>query len=78
LQGLGYKYRHVPHGFRWTASTILNESGWNRDWIERQLAHIEGNTVRAAYNAAEYLEDRTKMMHWYADNLGRLPGEVVY
>jgi integrase len=55
LQGLGYKDRHVPHGFRRTASTILNESGWNRDWIERQLAHVEGNTVRAAYNAAEYL-----------------------
>ena len=78
LQGLGYKDRHVPHGFRRTASTILNESGWNRDWIERQLAHVEGNTVRAAYNAAEYLEDRTKMMHWYADNLDRLAGEVVY
>ena len=74
LQKMGYKGRHVPHGFRRTASTILNEKGWNRDWIERQLAHVERDTVRAAYNAAEYLEDRTRMMAWYANYLDDLAG----
>jgi integrase len=58
---------HVHHGFRITASTTLNELGWNRDWVERQLAHTEGNKVRKAYNQAEYLEGRTEMMQAYAD-----------
>ena len=58
-----------PHGFRRMASTILNERGWNRDWIERQLAHAEPNQVRKAYNAAEYLEGRTEMMQAWADLL---------
>ena len=44
------------------ASTILNEQGWNRDWIERQLAHTESNSIRAAYNYAEHLPERRKMM----------------
>ena len=50
------------HGFRSLASTLLNELGYNRDWIERQLAHGEHNDVRAAYNYDEYLPQRTKMM----------------
>jgi integrase len=58
---------HVHHGFRKTASTNLNEMGWNRDWIERQLAHTEANKVRKAYNMAEYIEGRTEMMQAYAD-----------
>jgi integrase len=62
----------VSHGFRRIASTRLNEMGWNRDWIERQLAHVEGNNVRRAYNAAEYLEGRTEMMQGYADHLDKL------
>lgn len=58
----------VPHGVRGTASTILNEIGqFKPDVIERQLAHIEGNSVRAAYNHAEYLDERTEMMQWWAD-----------
>lgn len=58
------------HGFRSMASTRLNESGlWGGDAIERQLAHIFGNGVRAAYNYAEYLPDRIKMMQWWADYL---------
>lgn len=61
--------KHVAHGFRKTASTILNEQGYNRDWIERQLAHVEGNGVRRAYNAAEYLPDRTRMMQDWSDYL---------
>lgn len=60
----------VPHGIRGTASTILNEIGkFKPDVIERQLAHVDGNSVRAAYNHAEYLDERTIMMQWWADYL---------
>lgn len=54
---MGYHSRATAHGFRATASTILNEMGYNRDAIERQLAHVESNKVRAAYNRAEYLDE---------------------
>jgi integrase len=57
------------HGFRSIASTLLNEQGYNRDWIERQLAHGDRNNVRAAYNYAEYLPERCKMMQEWADYL---------
>jgi integrase len=60
------------NGFRRIASTMLNEMGWNRHWIEVQLAHVEGNKVGRAYNAAEYLEDRTRMMQAWADHLDGL------
>ncbi len=56
------------------ASTILNEEGFPPDHIERQLAHSERNAVRAAYNHAEYLEERRKMMQWWGDFL--LPEEA--
>lgn len=69
LYRLGYKGQATAHGFRHTASTILNEHGFSPDAIERQLAHIEGNKVRAAYNHAQYLIERTEMMQWYADYL---------
>jgi integrase len=62
----------VAHGFRSMASTRLNEMGWNRDAIERQLAHVEGNAVRAAYNYAEHLEERQRMMQAWADYLDGL------
>jgi len=55
------------HGFRATASTILNEAGYRADVIERQLAHKERNTVRASYNQAEYLPERRDMMQQWAD-----------
>ena len=68
LRRLGYtKEQFTPHGFRAMASTILNEHGWPPDAIERQLAHVEKNTVRAAYNHAEHLEVRKKMMQWWGD-----------
>jgi integrase len=57
------------HGFRSMASTLLNEQGFNRDAIERQLAHAERDGVRAAYNYAEYLPDRKRMMQHWADYL---------
>jgi integrase len=60
------------HGFRSTASTLLNEQGWNPDAIERQLAHSERDGVRAAYNYAEYLPERRKMMQFWSDYLNNL------
>ena len=57
------------HGFRATASTMLNEMGYRADVIERQLAHAERNKVRASYNQAEYLEERRQMMQAWADNV---------
>ncbi len=71
LYRMGYHNRATIHGFRGTASTILNEHGFNRDWIERQLAHNERDQVRAAYNVAEWLPERRKMMQWWADYLER-------
>ena len=74
LRRLGYsKDEMTGHGFRSMASTILNEQGrWNPDAIERQLAHGERNAVRAAYNYAEHLPERRKMMQDWADLLDRL------
>lgn len=69
LYRLGYHSRATIHGFRGTASTILNEHGFNRDWIERQLAHVDTNSVRAAYNSAEWLAERRSMMNWWAGYL---------
>src|SRR6185503_7340921 len=69
LYRLGYKRRMTGHGFRSIASTLLNESGFRTDVIERQLAHCERNDVRGAYNRAEYLIERRAMMQRYADML---------
>ena len=65
-------YDATAHGFRATASTILNESGFRVDVIERQLAHGERNKVRAAYNRSQYLAERAEMMQWYSDYLNDL------
>jgi integrase len=67
LYRLGYKGKMTGHGFRAVASTILNEQGWRPDVIERQLAHAERNEVRGAYNRAEYLPERIKLMQAWAD-----------
>lgn len=73
LRRLGYTREEMTgHGFRSIASTILNEQGWNRDAIERQLAHSERDGVRAAYNYAEYLAERKRMMQSWADYLDGL------
>ncbi len=66
---MGYKGKTTGHGFRTTASTILNENSFRGDVIERQLAHAERDQVRAAYNYAEYLKERHEMMQWWADYL---------
>ncbi len=81
LRRLGYGNEEMTgHGFRSMAATRLNEMGWNADAIERQLAHAESNKVREAYtHAAQYLDDRTRMMQAWADYLDglRAGGDVV-
>jgi integrase len=80
LRRLGYdKDTMTGHGFRALASTRLNEMGWPPDVIERQLAHAERNKVRAAYNRAAYMAERTEMMQAWADYIDqlRLGGNVV-
>lgn len=72
LRRLGYENQMVAHGFRGMASTLLHEQGYNPLHIEMQLAHAESNQVKAAYNHAEYLEERRKMMQDYADYLDGL------
>jgi len=73
LRRMDFKKEEMcPHGFRGTASTLLNEKGFNRDWIERQLAHGPGDKVRAAYNHTDFLANRCEMMQWWADYLDEL------
>jgi integrase len=68
LRRLGYgKDVMVGHGFRAMASSLLAEQGWSVDAIERQLAHVDGNKVRAAYHRSEHLEERRRMMQAWAD-----------
>jgi integrase len=73
LRALGYEADVMSaHGFRSTASTILNEDGWNPDVIEAQLAHLTGTATSRAYNRAIYLPERKKMMQEWADYLDEL------
>lgn len=68
LYDLGYRKKMTVHGFRALASTVLNEqSPFSHDVIERQLSHKETDAVRAAYNRAEYLKERIKLMDWWAN-----------
>jgi integrase len=75
LYRLGYKGRMTGHGFRAVASTVLNEQGFRPDVIERQLAHCERNAVRGAYNRAEYLVERKRMLQWWADYVDSIVDE---
>lgn len=78
LTRMGYKGAHTAHGFRALFSTVANECGHDPDAIERQLAHVERNEVRAAYHRATYLDARATLMQWWADYLdGRKGGKVV-
>jgi integrase len=69
LRRMGFKNEDMAsHGFRASASSMLNESGlWNADAIERQLAHVDGDSVRRAYARAEFWDERVQMMTWWAD-----------
>jgi len=71
LKYLGYQgYRHTPHGFRSSFSTMANESDLFRaDVIEIQLAHLDKNTIRAAYNRGEYMSQRIELMQWWSDQV---------
>jgi hypothetical protein len=69
LYRLGYQGRMTGHGFRGLASTILNESDFDDEHVDLQLAHMKRNKVSAAYNHAKYLTQRTVMMQWWADYL---------
>jgi integrase len=73
IKRIGFADKMVSHGFRHTASTILHEHisehGFHSEIIERQLAHAERNGVKAAYNHAEYLNERKELMQWWADFL---------
>ena len=81
LRRLGYsKEEMTAHGFRSSASTLLNESGeWHADAIERQLAHVERDDVRRAYARGEHWEQRVQMMQRWADQLDhlKLTGQVA-
>lgn len=81
LRSLGYGHDQMTsHGFRSTASTLLNESGmWSSDAIEHALAHKDSNRVRAAYHRGTHWDERVKMMQWWSDYLDQLKrgGEVV-
>ena len=71
LYRMGYRGIATVHGFRSTASTILNEAQFNRDWIETQLAHCDGS-VRGVYNSAQWLPGRRKMLVWWAEYVDRV------
>ncbi|MEG3124894.1 tyrosine-type recombinase/integrase [Sphingomonas sp. GB1N7] len=79
LQRLGYGGgRMTTHGFRAMASTLLNESGnWTPDAIERQLAHVDANSVRRVYARGEYWDERVRMMQAWSDELDRLRAEAL-
>lgn len=79
---MGYDGKHigkskaVPHGLRTTACSILNEHGFNRDAIERQMSHQERNGVRAAYiHQAQFKNQRYEMMQWWANHLDALKAQ---
>jgi integrase len=72
LARMGYKGLATAHGFRTLFSTCANEAGWNSDHIEKQLAHEERDEVRGAYNRAQWLAERAKLMQWWADRIDTL------
>lgn len=72
LRAMGYEGRQTGHGFRHLLSTELNGRGFNRDWIERQLAHGDSDGIRDTYNHAAYLEQRRGMMQAWADSVDAL------
>lgn len=67
LKRMGFAGQLVSHGMRALASTTLNEQGFDPDVIEAALAHVDKNEVRRAYNRAEYLERRRKLMCWWSE-----------
>ena len=66
IKRMGYEGKLVAHGMRSLASTALNEQGFDPQIIEKALAHEDRNSVRAAYNRAEYIDERRTMMNWWS------------
>ena len=78
LRRMGFGKVMTAHGFRSTASSLLNESGkWQVDAIERALAHVETNAVKAAYNRTSYWTERVEMHQWWSDELDALAGAAA-
>lgn len=78
LEHMGYGTGEVTgHDFRATASTLLYENGFGEMAIERQLAHVEKNKVKAAYNHAEYMDERRQMMQWWADYIDSIKAQEI-
>ncbi len=78
LRRLGYGGIMTAHGFRSTASSLLNESGrWHPDVIEHALAHQDKNAIRAIYNRSSYLTQRREMMQWWSDQLSELKRQAT-
>lgn len=69
LKRMGYKDQLTGHGIRATISTALNELGYRKEWVDAQLSHSDPNRIRAAYNHAEYVEQRRQMMQEWADRI---------
>lgn len=69
LKRMGFKGKLVAHGLRSLASTTLNEQGFDPDVIESALAHIDKNSIRAAYNRTDYIERRKTMMYWWSEHI---------
>lgn len=76
IKRMGYKGRLVAHGLRALASTTLNEQGFDAELIEVSLAHVDKNTVRAAYNRADYIERRRVLMCWWSEHIHQ-PGQGI-
>jgi integrase len=79
LKRMGFHGKLVSHGLRALASTTLNEAGFDGDIIEAALAHVDSNSVRAAYNRAQYIERRKVMMEWWSERIenAALTGEMT-
>jgi len=75
LRLIGYQGKLVGHGARHTASTLLREHGWDKQFVEAQLAHQEDG-VAGVYNKAQYLAPRREMMQWYSDYLDELENQT--
>ena len=73
LRRLGFKQEEMTaHGFRSAASSILNECGlWTPTRIQRQLAHVDNDSVRRAYARADFWDERVRMMTWWAEKCSR-------
>ena len=74
LRRMGFeKDQHTSHGFRASASTLLNESGlWDKDAIEAELAHVGADQVRRAYHRALYWDERVKMANWWSSEIEKM------